>query len=71
MDPKELQKRMTELQDSEEVQDLFSKIVSGGKPGYKTIIEKDKPVEKCQKCSKILSGDEKFCPECGTSTKKE
>ena len=65
MDPAELQKKMDELQNSEEVQDVFSKLVSGGKPGYKTIIEKDKPVKKCQKCNKILSGDEKFCPECG------
>ena len=66
-----MQKRMTELQDSEEVHDLLSKIVSGGKPGYKTIIEKDKPVKKCQKCSKILSGEEKFCPECGEKVEIE
>ena len=63
-DAAEMQKRMQELQDSNLVSDLFSKVVSGGKPGYKTVIEKDKPQVKCE-CGKILFGDERFCPECG------
>ena len=70
-DAAETARRMRELQDSEEVHDLFSKVVSGGRPGYKTIIEKDKPTIKCGKCDKILSGDEKFCPECGSPAKNE
>jgi len=54
------------LQDSEEVLDVFSALVSGKKYGYKTIIQKDKKKPVCTSCSKYLAGDEKFCPECGT-----
>ena len=64
MDPNSLQKRMNELQNSEQIQDLFGKLVSG-KSGYKAVIDKNKPVPKCSNCNNILEGDEKFCPECG------
>jgi len=47
------------------VEDAFSKIVSGGKPGYKTIIERKKLPPKCEKCGKVGNPDDKFCPECG------
>lgn len=57
------------LNDSDAVADAFAKLVSGGKPGYKTVIEKDKPVPRCKNCNVVLTGDEKFCPECGTKTK--
>lgn len=63
MDPNSLQKRMNEIQNSEQIQDLFGKLVSG-KSGYKAVIDKTKPVPKCT-CGKILEGNEKFCPECG------
>jgi len=53
------------LMNSSEVEDAFSKLVSGGKAGYKTIIEKNKKVNICDKCGQYLQGDEKFCPECG------
>jgi len=53
------------LPDSEELAKAFSKLVSGGKAGYKTIIEKTKPTQKCSSCGQTLLGDEKFCPECG------
>jgi rubrerythrin len=56
---------LSNLHDSEKIQDAFSKLVSGGKPGYKTIIEKSKQVERCDNCGNILNGNEKFCPECG------
>jgi len=64
MDPNLLQKRMNEIQNSEQIQDLFGKLVSG-KKGYKAVIDKNKPVPKCSSCGKILEGNEKFCPECG------
>lgn len=56
------------LQENASVQDAFSKLVSGGKVGYKAVIEKDKPVPTCPACKIKLLGDEKFCPECGTKT---
>ena len=59
-----IQKRMQEIQNSEQVADLFGKLVSG-RAGYRAVIEKDKPVPKCSSCNKILEGNEKFCPECG------
>ena len=59
-----LQKRMIEIQNSEQIQDLFGKLVSG-KSGYKAVIEINKPAPKCSSCGKILEGEEKFCPECG------
>jgi rubrerythrin len=49
----------------EEVYKAFSKIVSGGKSGYKAVIDRPKAIPKCPKCGTVLSGDEKFCPECG------
>jgi len=57
--------------DSKEVHEGFSKLVSGGKLGYKTIIEKNKNLERCENCGKILEGDENFCPECGMKIEKQ
>ncbi|OIO40334.1 hypothetical protein CO154_01375 [Candidatus Pacearchaeota archaeon CG_4_9_14_3_um_filter_31_7] len=51
--------------DDPQVADIFGKLISG-KSGYKTIIDKDKPVPMCKSCGLKLLGDEKFCPECGT-----
>lgn len=71
MDAKDIQERMKELQNSEEVLDVFSKVVSGGKPGYKTVIEKKKKVLRCKGCTGLLEGHEKFCPNCGTQAKED
>lgn len=48
--------------------DAYSKLVSGGKAGYKAIIERKKETPRCKKCGKELEGIEKFCPECGEKT---
>ena len=48
--------------------DAFSRLVSGGKSGYKTVLERKKENPKCSKCGKELEGIEKFCPECGEKT---
>lgn len=66
MDGRDLRKQM----DSDDVAAAFSRLVSGGRAGYKTIIEKDKPKIYCKSCNLILSGGEKFCPECGTKVEK-
>ena len=60
-----MQERLTEIQSSEQIQDLFGKLVSG-KSGYKAVIDKAKPPLKCFSCQTALTGDEKFCPECGS-----
>ena len=70
MDSTSIQKRMLEIQGNEsQIQELFGKLVSG-KSGYKAVIEKSKPIEKCS-CGKVLEGDEKFCPECGRAISVE
>lgn len=56
---------LSEYQDVGAVQDAFSALVSGKRYGYKTVIERKKETPKCPQCSKVLSGVEKFCPECG------
>ncbi len=53
------------------VQDAFSKLVSGGKAGYKTVIDKTPRKINCGNCNHMLTGDEKFCPECGNKISKE
>jgi hypothetical protein len=54
--------------ENEKTFDAFSRLVSGGKAGYKSVIEKKKDIPKCKKCGKELTGEEKFCPECGEKT---
>ena len=54
---------------SEAVADAFSALVSGKKFGYKTIIERKKDISRCSGCSKMLSGEERFCPDCGFKVK--
>ena len=55
--------------DDEKIHEAFSALVSGGKKGYKTVIERKKEIPKCSDCGNVLSGEEKFCPECGTKVK--
>ena len=55
-------------QESGKVVDAFSRLVSGGKMGYKTVIEKKVEEIKCVGCRAKLEGIEKFCPECGQKT---
>ena len=64
VDAGNIQKRMNEMQNSEAIQNIFGKLVSG-KLGYKAVIEVTKPTPKCSQCQTILGGEEKFCPECG------
>ncbi len=61
---------MQELQQQEQFIDAFSKIVSGGKAGYRAVIEKKQVVIKCKNCEIILDENQKFCHECGTKVEK-
>ncbi len=61
---------LRKYQADEAVLNAFSALVSGGRPGYKTVIERKKEILKCSGCQLNLSGDEKFCPECGTKVKQ-
>ncbi len=59
------------FQGKEAVEDAFSKLVSGGKAGYKTVIERKVEPVRCLNCGKILQGEEKFCPECDCKIEKQ
>lgn len=61
---------LRKLQSVESVEDAFSRLVSGGKANYKTVIERKKDPVICENCKITLSGEEKFCPECGTKVAK-
>ena len=56
---------LRKYQDPSTIEDAFSKIVSGGKIGYKTIIERKKPKPKCSKCGRGGEEEQKFCSQCG------
>ena len=57
------------MQDNDAVAEAFGKLVSG-RSGYKTVIEKKREPTICpnETCRMNLTGDEKFCPNCGTKT---
>ena len=59
---------LRKYQDSNQVADAFSKLVSGGKMGYKTVIEKKVEEIRCHGCHNKLEGNEKFCSNCGEKT---
>lgn len=51
--------------------EAFGKLISG-KAGYTPVVEKRierKQVILCPNCHHTLTGDEKFCPECGANLK--
>ena len=59
---------LRKYQDSNQVADAFSRLVSGGKMGYKTVIEKKVVEIRCHGCNGKLEGVEKFCSNCGEKT---
>lgn len=50
---------------NDSIQDAFSKLVSGNKFGYKTILEKKVIPPRCEKCGRGGDEGQKFCPQCG------
>ena len=70
MDANDMQRRMQDIQRNEDFAGAFSKIVSGGRPGYKAVIEKKKIILRCGGCGAVLDDGIKFCSECGTRVVK-
>lgn len=56
---------LTKYQDEDAIQDAYSKIVSGGKMGYKAVLERKRIPPKCEKCGRGGDDGQKFCPQCG------
>ncbi|MEM3113390.1 MAG: zinc ribbon domain-containing protein [Candidatus Pacearchaeota archaeon] len=54
------------------IDDAFAKLVSGGKVGFKTILEKRESIY-CPNnaCKRELEPHQKFCPSCGTNIEKK
>ena len=52
------------------VLEAFGKLISG-KSRYTPIIEKRQELLVCSNCHTQLTGDEKFCPQCGTKIEKK
>ena len=61
---------LRKLMDNDQVLDAFSKLVSG-KSGYRTVVERRVEPVICSNCKLQLTGEEKFCPECGTKVEKK
>ena len=59
---------LRKYQEDDKVVDAFSRLVSGGKMGYRAVIEKKVEEKRCAGCHTKLEGIEKFCPNCGTKT---
>jgi rRNA maturation endonuclease Nob1 len=65
MEPDYIQKRMEEMQKSEELSNIMGRILSG-KSGYKAVIETKIIKVRCSGCEMIYEAPVKFCSECGT-----
>lgn len=65
------QKIQEEMQRSQEFVDVFSKVVSGGKAGYKTVVPVKPITTKCKTCDATLGEKQKFCHECGAKNETQ
>ncbi len=61
----ERQKQQEEMQKNDAVLDAFSLLVSGGRSGYKSVIEKKPILYYCRNCNNQIGKAQKFCDECG------
>lgn len=65
MTASDIQRKMHQMQNSDDISSIFGKLVSG-KSGYKAAIDVSRPAPRCKICQVVLGGEEKFCPECGS-----
>ena len=56
---------LRKYEDDGAIEAAYSKIVSGGKVGYKSVIERRKIPPKYVNCGRGGDQDQKFCPQCG------
>ena len=70
MDGIDLRKFQTDEEEKGKIKNIMGKILSG-REGYEAIIEEKKEEKRCDNCNWLFEGGEKFCPECGTPTKKD
>ncbi|MFH1710825.1 MAG: zinc ribbon domain-containing protein [Nanoarchaeota archaeon] len=56
---------LRKYQDPSNIEDAFAQLVSGGKAGYKTVIEKKKVPSRCSGCGRGGDPEQKFCSQCG------
>ena len=61
----ERQRQQEEMQKNDAVLDAFSMLVSGGRSGYKSVIEKKPILYFCKSCKNQIGKAQKFCDECG------
>ncbi len=59
------QREQEEMQKNDAVLDAFSLLVSGGRSGYKSVIEKKPILYFCRNCNNQIGKSQKFCDECG------
>jgi rubrerythrin len=69
MDGFDLRKFQAEGEDKQKIKSIMGKILSG-RDDYEALIETKKEEKRCENCNWLFEGGEKFCPECGTPTKK-
>lgn len=50
--------------------EIFGKLISG-RSGYMPVIERREEPKICKGCNIRLTGEEKFCPECGTKVEQQ
>ncbi|MFH1365253.1 MAG: hypothetical protein ABIH28_01565 [archaeon] len=70
MDPNFMQQRMNEFQKNQDFAAAYSKLISGGRAGYKAVIETRRVEIRCKGCNTVLDPIEKFCHEWGQRLKK-
>ena len=61
---------LSKFMNDDKVAEAFSKLISG-RSGYKTIIERKHEPLYCKSCNHQLTGEEKFCPQCGAKVEKK